>query len=358
MQSDPVGFWLGRVALGSRKTYDVGLKGFLRWLGQREGKVLSASDLLARQMETQDQYAVLDLLQKYVSEMPLALNSKISIYTAVRSFFMHNRCALPSDLGFKVRGSKAPLPAKLSVEHVRRMVQAANLRDRSIVLVKWMGLQDTDRLVWIGRNLAQEIVTQMKEGVHPVRLEIPQGRKNNDRGYYTFIGKDAIDALKEYFEKERGWPKPKEPVWLERYGKPLSEAAFNYLWLNLLRRVGLIEKREGQAGTRYGFYAHGTRHQAKSLLHVQAKAEGFDMDCCEFWLGHVVDPLGYDKFHLDKEYVRKQYVIAEKYLNIVSRPAVSEEQRHQEQETVLKMRKELDEVKQLLSQLVPAKAAP
>jgi hypothetical protein len=251
------------------------------------------------------------------------------------------------------------------------MVQAASLRDRSIILVKWMGMLDTDRLVWVSRNLAQEIVTQMKEGEHLtmaqmkegkhlVRLEIPQGRHGNDRGYYTFIGKDATDALKEYFEKERGWPKPKESVWLERYGKPLSKAAFNYLWLNLLRRVGLIERQEGQAGARYGFYAHDTRDQAKSLLHTQAKAEGFDMDCCEFWLGHVVDPLGYDKFHLDKEYVRKQYVIAEKYLNIISRSAVDAEHHRQEQETIQRMEKEMEkmrkdwlEVRQLLSKLPP-----
>jgi hypothetical protein len=275
-----------------------------------------------------------DLLQEYVTKLPLTLNAKISIYTAVRSFFMHNRCGLPDDRGFKVRGSKAPLPAKLSVEHVRRMVLAANLRDRSVILVKWMGLLDTEKLVWIGQNSAQEIVTQMKEGTHPIRIEIPQGRKNNDQGFFTFIGKDAIDALREYFDKERGWPQGKEPIWLERYGRPLSKAAFNYLWLNLLRRIGLIEKREGPAGTRYGYYAHGTRHQAKSLLHVQAKTDGFDMDCVEWFLGHVVDPLGYDKFHLNKEYVRKQYLIAEPYLNIISRQAETTQKQQAQEERI------------------------
>ena len=57
------------------------------------------------------------------------------------------------------------------------------------------------------------------------------------------------------------------------------------------------------------------RDLAKSLLHTRAKGDGFDMDCAEFWLGHTVDPLGYDKFFNDFEYVKKQYLIAKKYLN-------------------------------------------
>lgn len=56
------------------------------------------------------------------------------------------------------------------------------------------------------------------------------------------------------------------------------------------------------------------------------------MDCCEFWLGHTVDPLGYDKFYNDQEYVRKQYLIAEKYLNILSTTLAAEEVKRQEQE--------------------------
>jgi len=33
-------------------------------------------------------------------------------------------------------------------------------------------------------------------------------RKSHEKAWFTFIGKAAIDALREYFEKERGWPKP------------------------------------------------------------------------------------------------------------------------------------------------------
>lgn len=96
------------------------------------------------------------------------------------------------------------------------------------------------------------------------------------------------------------------------------------MWLRILRRAGLIPKRKGDHGAKYGYNAHEMRDIAKSLLHTQAKADGFDMDCAEFFLGHTVDKLGYDKFYNDTKYVKKQYLIAEKYLNIISSPPESE----------------------------------
>jgi len=64
------------------------------------------------------------------------------------------------------------------------------------------------------------------------------------------------------------------------------------------------------------------RDVATSYLHSHAKAEGLDMDCIKLWCGQVaeIDPLRYDKFHANKKYVREEYLIAEKFLNIVSNP--------------------------------------
>jgi hypothetical protein len=53
---------------------------------------------------------------------------------------------------------------------------------------------------------------------------------------------------------------------------------------------------------------------------LKAKGEGFDMDCAKFWSGRLsgLDREKYDKFYQDIEFVRNQYVIAEKHLDIVS----------------------------------------
>jgi hypothetical protein len=73
---------------------------------------------------------------------------------------------------------------------------------------------------------------------------------------------------------------------------------------------------------RYGYGLHEMRDEETTLLHTHAKNQGFDMDCVKFWCGQVgeIDPLKYDKFYRDKDYVRQQYLIAEPYLNIVSNP--------------------------------------
>jgi len=352
MSREPVGFWLGRMAPVSAKVYRSVFNRFLVYVNHQSGWVgVDAQGLLDRQRGNGD-YAVLDLLQDWVSGAEKARKSKELDYVAVQSFFMHNRCALPKDPAFKIRGSKPTVAPKLSVNHIVDVAKAANLRDRSIVLVKWQAMLDNERLEYVCQNLAGPIVEQMKREVHPVRLDLPS-RKENERPWYTFIGRDAVDALKEYFEKERGWPKPNEAVWLSTHGDPLTTSGIEQLWMRLTRRIGFVPKKRGSVGVRYGFNAHEARDVAKSLLHTHAKGEGFDMDCSEFWLGHTVDPLGYDKFMLDQEYVRKQYLIAEPYLNIVSSPI--DARRQEDQERIRQLESKLAKVDEIEKALLEMK---
>ena len=106
------------------------------------------------------------------------------------------------------------------------------------------------------------------------------------------------------------------------------------IWLQLVRRAGLIPQEHAkETGTRYGYNTHEMRDVARSLLHTHGKADGLDQDCVELWLGHEIDPLHYNKFYLDREYVQHQYCLAEKFLNIISNPPVTtEEVKRQKQE--------------------------
>lgn len=309
------------------------------WIG------VNAQGLLVRQKAAVDPYVLLDLLQEYVMGLDLAKQSKLLNYHAVRSFFAYNRCALPTDKAFKIRDGRPTVPARLALNHVVDLVRAANVRDKSIILVKWQAMLDNERLVYVSNHLAEQIVTQIRNNVHPVRLDIPNRKQNQDHPWFTFIGKDAVDALTTYFEKVRGWPKPGEPIWIEKENRPLSNPGFKQLWLRLTRRIGLVQKKKGKIGVRYGYHPHELRDIAKSLLHTHAKKDGFDMDLAEFMLGHIIDEDGYDKFFNDQEYVRNQYLIAEKYLNILSHTTIHEEQRRQEQETIQRMEKEMEKMR-------------
>jgi len=347
-----VQFWLARLP-DSRLIYLGQMRRFLAWLGRQEGwKDSTAGSLIAFQDRAQtkdERYAILNLLETYVTTLPAkAYKSRQLTYTAIRSFFAHNRSELPSDPNFRVRGEKPPTRGRLTEGDVRRIVSAAKLRDRSAILVKWMGLLDNKTLEYTGTVLADEVVSQMKAGKDPVRLDMPgRKRQENERPYFTFIGKDAVYALAEYFEKERkgGWPRKGEPLWYDQYGLPLSRTGFAEAFMALSRRIALVLKEKRDVSARYGYNSHEMRDAARTLLHVKAKAENFDLDVAEFMMGHTsrLDPLKYDKFYLEQEYMTAQYRIAEKYLNIVSMSAA-------EEENAKEMQSLREEVKQLKGQ--------
>jgi hypothetical protein len=158
-----------------------------------------------------------------------------------------------------------------------------------------------------------------------IRLDLHgrKGSSNESRGeFYTFIGKDAVAALTEYFEKERGWPKAGEAIWLNKFGKPHEYVMYGDVYLKLLRMQGLIREPNGDQSERSGMSPHEFRDCAKTYLHTNAKKHGLDIDCVDFWMGHESrDPNAYDKFMDDETYVLEQYKIAEPHLNIISQPA-------------------------------------
>ena len=335
--ADPVGFWLGRLGNDhTRRGHLSYFNIFLGWLRRQPGwEFVSPRDLLVRQIQGEDSYEVLDLVQSFVGGMRGRKASKAKAYTVIRSFFLHNRCVLPADPAFRLHGDEAPVVPRLSVENIVEVCHAANLCYRSAILVKWQGFLDTLRLVYVGKRLSEQVVTQIQQDMDPVRLDLP-GRKSNSNDregtYYTFIAKDAVDALVKYFEEERGWPKPGQPIWLIKEGRPLSKSAFENTWLRLFRRLGRIPKKPGYSPrSRYGYNPHEMRDIAISLCHTQAKKYGFDMDCARFWAGQVgqIDPLKYDKFYQDTQYMKDQYVIAANCLNIISQKptATAEEQK-------------------------------
>ena len=347
IQEDPVERWTRGLAARSRINYVPVLRRFLKWMGA------DARTLIERQRQAgpDNEYEILDKLQQYVREyrsvdkagkpMPVTRKTKQTIYNMVRSFFTGNRVALPSDkrFGRTLRGEKPPGVARLSVEDIHRLSLGATLREKSMLLTQFQTLSGIGELEYVNLNCGDEIVAQMRQGKHPVRIDMLMGRKTNPEPYHTFIGKDAVDALREYFEKERGWPAKGEPIWIS---KPLGEFQKKQLKDTMLlpdgrvpvlrdtyrdnirqltRRIGLIPKQESHArGVRYGYNPNEIRDVARSVSR-KATSSGFDIICAEFWMGHTIDPLGYDKLQkLEPEWSAEQYRLLEPYFNIISNP--------------------------------------
>jgi len=104
---------------------------------------------------------------------------------------------------------------------------------------------------------------------------------------------------------------------------------------------------KGDPGYRTGVNPHEFRDVARSYLQA-AKLDGLDETCVEFWMGHSVDPLNYNKFaELNPAYVEQNYRIAEKYLNILSTPLESE-QIQQQEERIISLEKQLSDLRQMI----------
>jgi len=320
----------------------------LEWLRKQSGYENLTPTLLLRMQRANNRKQPSDedptpelvlakLLKNWVNDQPLRLRTKNSRWAIVKSFFKYNDCVFPDPKSINLRSDKAPSQSRLTIDIVRQAVTAAKLRDKSWLLVKWMSFQDQARLNYINRNLGSHIIEEMRAGKTMIRLDL-LGRKRdkNKRPYFTFIGKDAVDGLREYFDKERpgGWPKPGDPIWLNNEGAPFAYCMYHEIWIGLLRRLGYIQNRrrgkgKAEAGTRYGYGQHEFRDVGISYLHTNAKREGLDLDFVHFMMGHTknLDPNRYDRFFEDANYGREQYGIAERYLNIVSRTASIELER-------------------------------
>jgi hypothetical protein len=345
--------WSNRLSPKSFKTYYSFLYRFLMEVKKDPDTVL----LWARELpkDSPDNYAVLNAIQDFVmgEQGGNRYKSKSLAYTALRSFFMHNRVFLPSDPCFQIRGTEPPTQRKITIENLREIIGLAVQPWRSMILVKWMGFLDSEGLMYVQQHCAESIVKAIKDDEKVCKLELP-GRKSqrNESPFYTFIGHDALQSLKEYFEEPRyarGPPKPDEPIWT--YGSkshehtPVNKSGFDRAWLRLLRRAKLIPKNNGDRSIRYGYNVHNTRDLAISLANM---VEGFNPLCAEFYAGHTrrIDPLGYNQFWKVKpDYVMKQYLILEPHLNILTGPHTQHEQK------VNNMQTQIDELRNILQDM-------
>jgi hypothetical protein len=92
--------------------------------------------------------------------------------------------------------------------------------------------------------------------------------------------------------------------------------------------------------------------------HTRGKKDGLDLECTEFWLGHTVDPLQYDKFYMDQDYMTEQYRIAEKHLNIISNPQISNADLKRREQELRQLREKHDRLEELVQRIMTGEITP
>jgi site-specific recombinase XerC len=311
-----VDHWLGRLA---PRTAEVSRRIFRRWMmwvGENGGDLagLGPDELVAYQLENRD-YSILDLIQAWVRGVKGRASYKRRLYSTILSFFLHNRASLPDDPSFKIRGDQPPTNGSLKVDDLRRVLGSVNSMYRALFLCLFQAGMGMGEFQYWNRTGLESLLDQLSDGAHPVRIDLP-GRKHNRnvKPYYTFLGKDAIEAVR-YWLKIRP-DNGETAIFLSRDGTPPAEKTIRDYWMRHLRRLGLVKPKQGSSlRTRYGKGLHEIRDTYRSRW----RPSGVDVEVAEFFLGHDIDRLGYDKSPWQyPNWYEAQYLEAEPWLNILS----------------------------------------
>jgi len=305
--------WLGNLSKKTQTTNLNGLKLWLRWLNENSSDYgsMTPGELIEFQKESRD-YQILDEVQAWVQSLEgKSLNYKKNLYAQIHSFFKYNRAMLPRD-SFKVQSTVPKTLGTLTVDELKRMILASNPMYRAIFTCIFMGgMGQSELLYWSNYGLAS-LQDQLERNELIIRIDLP-GRKHmrNIKPFYTFIGGDALKALKVYLESRKS---DVGSIFVTQYDTPLSGYALTVYWLRKLRQLGLIPQPSGDSGTRYG----KNLHELRDLFRSRWQKSPADPLASEFFMGHEVDPNEYNKAFDDEAYSRRQYRRALEWLNVLS----------------------------------------
>ena len=347
--------WLRGLAANTAKNRLPLMAKFFTFVG------LSPEETVAWQKQHPGDYRFVDLSYTWVdANQHLSVNSKLQRVRTVRGFFLANRVPLPKDK-HRFHSEKRPVVCDLSVEDLRKILASCDVKHRAAYLVQFQSGSGIGELSYINTHLADHVWDEVRKGNRLIRLDMP-GRKQNRglRSYYTFIGSDAVDALKDYFHSQ-GWRKD-SVLFRNQYGNPVTRQNLHTYFRYHAWKVGVIDrvtlpcpncqgetvrvrrKHKGlreiryvctachaeftpeevgmsshvKGGIRYMLKTHELRDVFRTEFHRAQTYVGVDVEAAEFFMGHSVDPLQYDKIMKDKQYGLEQYRRAMPFLNILS----------------------------------------
>ena len=289
--------WLGRLEVDTGKIYGRIFDRWLEWIpGDSPLAGLGADGVLAFQREYRD-FQVLDLVQGFAQVTGGTEGYKRYVYSALRSFFLHNRAMLPRDPSFSVRGSRPRNVGNLVVSEVRRILDSSNECYRAIFLCMLMSGMGRNELIFWNKEGYESLKEQLDHDLRIIKIDLPGRKKGkNKRPFYTFIGRDAIDALRVWL---RIRPKDATTIFTNQYGDSVSHDSVGRYWWRHLYYLGLIKRQEN--------YDHGFRHgknlhEIRDVFRSRWQKSGRAPEAAEFFMGHVIDPNDYNQAFRDEAY--------------------------------------------------------
>jgi hypothetical protein len=312
-------------------------------------------------------YWFVDAAHTWLNSKNLTVITKRTEYGCISGFFISNRGGLPVDRR-RFKSSKVPVEGSLSVDELRQIVVASNLTYRAAFLCMYNCGWGIGELLFVNTNHSAQVFNDVRMGKEFVCVSLPgRKRQRNERPFYSFIGGDALEALRMLFHS-RGW-KPDSVIFRNERGDPLAVGGLQAYFRNKALHLGFIKRKtplcpvcgsvtikkriikrvDGRrtdrtyylctnfdcqkatfaselpmsdpkafGGFRYRIKVHEIRDLFRTEWHRAQAYAGVDGAVGEFFLGHSIDPLRYDKIMRDKSYTLEHYRKALPFLNILS----------------------------------------
>jgi len=228
-------------------------------------------------------------LHKFIEDMrEHGLSPKtISVYVAAIISYTKS-CGYP----LKISAPKAPTLKKnkkkaLRPPDVEKLVNyTACLRDKAIILVMFQGGLDVSTVCSLDVG---DVAEGINKGECPLALSLV--REKEHINYNTFIGKDAIEAIKAYLTKREATLGPSalsDPLFIHERKMRDKLRINTELIQKVMRKLavvsGLVTAEEMERADLNPCRPHALRSAFSSIL----KLEGVNNDIIEYWLGHAV----------------------------------------------------------------------
>jgi len=208
---------------------------------------------------------------------------------------------------------------KVSGEQVKTLVDhARGPRDRAMILTLFQGGLDASTLCSLKYG---DVAEGLDTGEHPLKLDLQRPKTGVE--FYTFLGADAVQAVKAYIAdmRARGVQfKHDTPLFLKERGK---EGLTTNLVQNMMRSVALRAKFIDDQNNGKAFNPLGPHALRESFGSIMINS-GVPDTVVDFWLGHSIGEMAEAYKSLQAESLKKMYLQREKLISINPKTDVKE----------------------------------
>jgi len=307
MHHDIVKTWLNNVAAShsdskrTRVEYKNNLQLFCNLIGKTPEQIMGDYDD-STDRNFKRQYA--QHIQSFISaefEKGMAQNTINTRLAAVKSFFKYNDLPLGYIPAPKMRVTYHN--RDITHEEIKLVLNASRPRERAFFAI----LAQSGLRPFTICNLRFKHVKKDLIGNHiPCKIDVPQEiAKGKYRGYFTFIGHEAVEYLKAYLHTRR---RVKDDDFLfvnqgsNQQANPKSFSGLFSRTLQKLEKKGLIEVEQKERDKPRDVRLYSLR----KFFRKHANQAGFEF--VQFWMGHVVKTGQEEHYRpTDVEFHRKKY---------------------------------------------------